>query len=109
MKTTHHKTAQFPAMKRLAMYICFIIALCFFNLVAIEAQLSVNQTNPINPQLLVNQGGGGYAQVSVAEDTRQQPSDDINEDVENAKALYKAACKLSISTCLRTMLAAAGL
>ena len=44
------KTSSTPWMKRITMYICFIIALCFFNLVAIKAQDPVNQTNSVNTQ-----------------------------------------------------------
>ena len=50
MKTAHHKTAQFPKMKRLAMYFSFIVVLCFFKLVYIKAQDPHNLTRTTNTQ-----------------------------------------------------------
>jgi len=43
------KTSNAPWMKRITMYICFIVVLCFFNLVAIKAQDPVKET-PIESQ-----------------------------------------------------------
>jgi hypothetical protein len=98
-------------MKRLTMYLSIIVALCFFNLVAIEAQVAPNQTNPITPQLVVNQGGGGYAQVSIAKDPRtsqERQMDKLKEDIENAIASYKAACELAVSNCIKAILSVTG-
>ena len=49
MKTSNYKTAQFPKMKRLAMYFSVIIVLCFFNLVDIKAQYPNNLTTNTQP------------------------------------------------------------
>ncbi len=48
MKTSNCKTAQFPRMKRLTMYFSFIVVLCFLNLVAIKAQVSVSENTATN-------------------------------------------------------------
>ena len=50
MKTSNYKTAQFPAIKRLTKYFCIIVVLCFFNLVAIQAQDPNNLTSRSNTQ-----------------------------------------------------------
>ena len=42
MKTPNCKTRHFPSMKRLTMYLCAVVVLCFFNLIAIKAQYSVS-------------------------------------------------------------------
>ena len=51
------KTSNVPWMKRFTMYICFIVALFFFNLVAIKAEDPIYKTTTYNTQPVVNQGG----------------------------------------------------
>ena len=50
MKIAHHKTAQFPKLNRLAMYLGAIVVFCFFNLVDIKAQDPNNLTSTTNTQ-----------------------------------------------------------
>jgi len=47
MKT--YKSKQFPGIKRLTKYLCIIVVLCFFNLVAIQAQDPNNLTTNTQP------------------------------------------------------------
>ena len=50
MKISNCTTAKFPGIKRLTKYFCFIVVLCFFNLIAIQAQDPNNLTSRANTQ-----------------------------------------------------------
>ncbi len=45
MKTLNCKTRYFPGMKRLTMYLCAIVVLCFLNAVSLKAQITVSENS----------------------------------------------------------------
>lgn len=50
MKTPNYKTVNLPKKKRLAIYTCVIVAICFLNLGTVKAQDPVSQTKQVNTQ-----------------------------------------------------------
>ncbi len=96
------KTSSTPWMKRITMYICFIIALCFFNLVAIKAEDPIYKaTTYITQQGVAPENEKFYDAVDKA----QQKADEVKEAQEQAKTLFWASVVLSVSTCISTILA----
>ena len=74
MKTSNYKTAQFPKMKRLAMYFSVIIVLCFFNLVDIKAQYPNNLTTNTQPATT----------IVIQEEEEPEPDSELKEiDLQN--------------------------
>ena len=52
MKTAKQTTENFPRLGRLSLYICGVVVLCFFNWVALNAQIT-RMANNFNSQMVI--------------------------------------------------------